>query len=54
MAMRAVRIYEYGGPERLRFEENLPDPVMQSASVVIKTAAASVNPVDWKIRSGAR
>jgi NADPH:quinone reductase-like Zn-dependent oxidoreductase len=54
MAMRAVRIYEYGGPEQLRFEENVPDPVMQPASVVIETAAASVNPIDWKIRSGAR
>ena len=54
MAMRAVRIYEYGGPEQLRFEGDVPDPVMQSGSVVIETAAASVNPIDWKIRSGAR
>jgi NADPH:quinone reductase-like Zn-dependent oxidoreductase len=54
MAMRAVRIYEYGGPEKLRFEEHVPDPVMQPTSIVIETAAASVNPIDWKIRSGAR
>jgi NADPH:quinone reductase-like Zn-dependent oxidoreductase len=52
--MRAVRIYAYGGPEQLRFEENVPDPVTQPASIVIETAAASVNPIDWKIRSGAR
>jgi NADPH:quinone reductase-like Zn-dependent oxidoreductase len=54
MAMRAVRIHEYGGPEKLRFDENVPDPVMQPTSIVIETAAASVNPIDWKIRSGAR
>lgn len=52
--MRAVRIYEYGGPEKLRFEEDVPDPVMQPTSILIETAAASVNPIDWKIRSGAR
>lgn len=52
--MRAVRIYEYGGPEKLRFEEHVPDPVLQPTSIVIETAAASVNPIDWKIRSGAR
>jgi NADPH:quinone reductase-like Zn-dependent oxidoreductase len=52
--MRAVRIYEYGGPEKLRFEEHVPDPVMQPTSILIEAAAASVNPIDWKIRSGAR
>jgi NADPH:quinone reductase-like Zn-dependent oxidoreductase len=52
--MKAVRIYEYGGPEKLRFEEHVPDPVMQPTWVVIEAAAASVNPIDWKIRSGAR
>src|SRR5271165_3367186 len=52
--MRAVRIYEYGGPEKLKFEDRVPDPVMQSGSVLIETAAASVNPIDWKVRSGAR
>jgi NADPH:quinone reductase-like Zn-dependent oxidoreductase len=52
--MRAVRIYEYGGPEKLRFEEDVPDPVMQPTSVLIEAAAASVNPIDWKVRSGAR
>jgi NADPH:quinone reductase-like Zn-dependent oxidoreductase len=52
--MRAVRIHEYGGPEKLRFEEDVPDPVMQATSVLIEAAAASVNPIDWKVRSGAR
>lgn len=52
--MKAVRIYEYGGPEKLLFEDNVPDPLVQPDSVLIKTVAASVNPIDWKVRSGAR
>ena len=52
--MRAVRIHEYGGPEQLRFEENVPEPQVTADTVLIETAATSVNPIDWKIRSGAR
>jgi NADPH:quinone reductase-like Zn-dependent oxidoreductase len=36
------------------FEDHVPDPQVQSSSVLIKTVAASVNPIDWKVRSGAR
>jgi NADPH:quinone reductase-like Zn-dependent oxidoreductase len=52
--MKAVRIYEYGGPEKLRFDLDAPEPVVGNDSVLIEAAATSVNPVDWKIRSGAR
>ncbi len=52
--MKAVRIYEYGGPEKLLFEDDVPDPALGNDSVLIETAAASVNPIDWKVRSGAR
>src|SRR5450432_1313915 len=52
--MKAVRIYEYGGPEKLTFEDDVPDPVLGSNSVLVEAAATSVNPIDWKIRSGAR
>ena len=52
--MKAVRLYEYGGPENLKFEENAPDPTLSADFVLIEAAAASVNPIDWKIRSGAR
>jgi NADPH:quinone reductase-like Zn-dependent oxidoreductase len=52
--MKAVRIYAYGGPEQLRFEEDVPEPQVSADTVLIETAAASVNPIDWKIRSGAR
>ncbi len=52
--MRAVRIYQYGGPENLRYEDNVPDPAIGPDSILIESVATSVNPIDWKIRSGAR
>jgi NADPH:quinone reductase-like Zn-dependent oxidoreductase len=51
-AMRAVVLHEYGGPEKLKFEENVPEPQMSGSTVLIAAAAASVNPIDWKLRSG--
>jgi NADPH:quinone reductase-like Zn-dependent oxidoreductase len=52
--MKAVRLYEYGGPENLKFEMDVPEPTLSADSVLVSAAAASVNPIDWKIRSGAR
>jgi NADPH:quinone reductase-like Zn-dependent oxidoreductase len=51
--MRAVVLHEYGGPEKLKFEGNIPEPQVGGSTVLIATAAASVNPIDWKLRSGA-
>jgi NADPH:quinone reductase-like Zn-dependent oxidoreductase len=52
--MRAVVLHEYGGPEKLKFEDNVPEPHVSGGTVLIAAAAASVNPIDWKVRSGAR
>ena len=52
--MRAVVLHEYGGPEKLKFENNVPEPQISGGTVLIAAAAASVNPIDWKLRSGAR
>jgi NADPH:quinone reductase-like Zn-dependent oxidoreductase len=52
--MRAVVLYEYGGPEKLKFEDNVPEPQISGSTVLIAAAAASVNPIDWKLRSGMR
>jgi NADPH:quinone reductase-like Zn-dependent oxidoreductase len=52
--MRAVVLHEYGGPEKLKFEVRVPDPQISGATVLIAAAAASVNPIDWKLRSGMR
>jgi len=51
--MKAVRIHEFGGPEVLKLEET-PRPKPAADEVLIKVYATSVNPVDWKIRKGAR
>ncbi|MFD9072921.1 NADP-dependent oxidoreductase [Streptomyces lasiicapitis] len=50
--MRAVRYHEYGGVETLVVEQ-VPDPHPGPGEVRVRVAAAGVNPVDWKVRSGA-
>ncbi|MFK0062974.1 NADP-dependent oxidoreductase [Streptomyces werraensis] len=50
--MRAARYHEYGDPTVLTVEE-APDPTPGRGEIRIRVAAASVNPVDWKVRSGA-
>jgi NADPH:quinone reductase-like Zn-dependent oxidoreductase len=52
--MRAVVLRDYGGPEKLKFEDNVPEPQINGSTVLIVAAAASVNPIDWKMRSGMR
>ncbi len=49
--MKAIGIYQYGGPEVLELIE-VPLPEITDDEVLIKTMAISVNPVDWKIRKG--
>lgn len=50
--MRAITISQYGGPEVLRLDEvPLPEPGPGQVRIAVK--AAGVNPLDWKIRSGA-
>src|SRR5208283_3155875 len=49
--MRAIVVREYGGPEVLKFEE-YPDPVPGPGEVLVRVAAASVNPIDCKRRAG--
>jgi NADPH:quinone reductase-like Zn-dependent oxidoreductase len=52
--VKAVRLYEYGGPENLKYEDNVPEPTLSDDSVLVESSATSVNPIDWKVRSGAR
>jgi NADPH:quinone reductase-like Zn-dependent oxidoreductase len=49
--MKAIVVNEYGGPEVLKFEE-YPDPVPGPGEVLVRVAAASVNPIDYKRRAG--
>jgi NADPH:quinone reductase-like Zn-dependent oxidoreductase len=50
-SMKAVRLHAYGGVECLRYED-VPEPSPQEGEVLVKVAATSVNPVDWKLRRG--
>lgn len=49
--MKAAVLHEYGGPGKLKYEE-FPDPEPGPGEVCVRVLAASVNPVDWKMRSG--
>jgi len=49
--MRAVTIHEFGSTDVLRVEE-VPTPEPRADEVLIRVHTASVNPVDYKIRSG--
>ncbi|HEY4359956.1 MAG TPA: hypothetical protein VGN17_03255 [Bryobacteraceae bacterium] len=49
--MKAIVVRQYGGPEVLKFED-YPDPVPGPGQVLVRIAAASVNPIDYKRRAG--
>jgi NADPH:quinone reductase-like Zn-dependent oxidoreductase len=50
--MKAVVLHEYGGPDRLKYQE-WDDPQPGDGQILIRVVAAGINPIDWKIRSGA-
>ena len=49
--MKAVVYEQYGEPEELRLRE-LPDPQISGEQCLVKVAAVSVNPSDWKTLAG--
>ncbi|MCX8508560.1 MAG: NADP-dependent oxidoreductase, partial [Rhodobacteraceae bacterium] len=49
--MKAARIHAYGDASQIKIEE-APLPVLNPDDVLVRIVAASVNPVDWKIRQG--
>lgn len=49
--MKAFFIRRYGGPDVLEQGE-LPSPALSARDVRITVHAASVNPIDWKVRQG--
>jgi NADPH:quinone reductase-like Zn-dependent oxidoreductase len=50
--MKAVVLHEYGDPDKLKYED-VPDPVANEGQVLVRMTATSVNPIDYKMRSGA-
>jgi len=49
--MKAIVVHQYGGPEVLKFED-YADPVAGPGEVLVRVAAISVNPIDYKRRAG--
>jgi NADPH:quinone reductase-like Zn-dependent oxidoreductase len=50
--MKAIVLSEYGGANQLVFGE-YPTPEPGAGQIKVHVASASINPVDWKLRSGA-
>jgi NADPH:quinone reductase-like Zn-dependent oxidoreductase len=50
--MEAIVVHEYGGPEVLK-SKNIRILSPETGEVLVRVAAASVNPADYKQRSGA-
>jgi NADPH:quinone reductase-like Zn-dependent oxidoreductase len=49
--MKAAVIHNYGAPENLKYED-YPDPEPKQGEVLVRVAAASINPVDLREREG--
>ncbi|MEU6313272.1 NADP-dependent oxidoreductase [Streptomyces sp. NPDC047014] len=50
--MRAARFHAYGTAENLVIEQ-APEPHPGPGEIRVRATAASVNPIDWKLRAGA-
>ena len=51
--MKALRIHAYGASDVLKLED-IPTPQPGAGEVLVKIHAASINPIDYKIREGVR
>jgi len=49
--MNAVVLHEYGDADQLKYE-TVPVPKPGADEIRVRVAAISLNPVDWKLRSG--
>ncbi len=49
--MKAAQYNSYGGPEVIEIND-IPEPVVSNGQVLVEVYAASINPIDWKIRAG--
>jgi NADPH:quinone reductase-like Zn-dependent oxidoreductase len=50
--MKALQIRQYGGKDVLELNQHVAKPVAGEGQVLVEVHAASLNPLDWKIRAG--
>ncbi|MGN5633264.1 NADP-dependent oxidoreductase [Streptomyces sp. AC154] len=50
--MRSILIRSFGGPGVVELAEVMPVPQPGPGQVLVRVAAAGVNPADWRIRAG--
>jgi len=50
--MQAIVLTEYGDANQLQLKD-WPEPEPGAGQIKVRVASASINPVDWKLRSGA-
>ena len=50
--MKAIRLHSFGAADQLVLED-VPMPVHGARDLLVRVVAAGINPIDWKIRSGA-
>lgn len=50
--MKAIVLYEHGGPEKLIYKTDFPQPVIGAEEVLVNVKATGVNRVDLVVRTG--
>lgn len=50
--MKAIVLTAYGDVDKLELRE-VPEPKAATGQIKVRMAGASINPIDWKLRSGA-
>jgi len=50
--MRAVRLYEFGGADKLVYEERVPEPRVGAGEVKVRVRACALNHLDIWVRNG--
>ncbi|HSW96686.1 MAG TPA: NADP-dependent oxidoreductase [Candidatus Saccharimonadales bacterium] len=50
--MKALQINMYGGIDVLEVKNDAPKPSLKENQMLVENHAASINPIDWKVRAG--